>query len=333
MEAASRGARSRLGVDDRDPAGLRPRRGQRLGRARRSRPGSARGATRSSSPPRAGLVAVGGGYGTLSEIALALRAGKPVVGIGTWDVAGVEPVADAAAAVERISAQSRRSAVASCCAERGGPLSPRPRLACGHARLRSLHAASLWGLVGGRRRSSSAGARCCATRAVGGAASAGRGAPAGRPAPDRRRAAAGAARGRRHRRGAPARRLPAARPARACRRRVRRAGGATREADAAAVNLAAKVADGQQILVPGARAGRGAAPARPAGRGGPPGRSASTPRRPSSSTSSTASGRRRREDHRLADRQRRVLERRRPRRRSPASARRSSRRCARRSAP
>lgn len=30
------------------------------------------------------LVAIGGGWGTLSEIALALRAGLPVVGIGSW---------------------------------------------------------------------------------------------------------------------------------------------------------------------------------------------------------------------------------------------------------
>lgn len=50
------------------------------------------------------LVAVGGGYGTLSEVALALKAGKRVVGIGTWAVAGVEAVADAAAAVERVFA-------------------------------------------------------------------------------------------------------------------------------------------------------------------------------------------------------------------------------------
>jgi uncharacterized protein (TIGR00725 family) len=35
------------------------------------------------------LVAVGGGYGTLSEIALALKAGKPVVGLGTWEIDGV----------------------------------------------------------------------------------------------------------------------------------------------------------------------------------------------------------------------------------------------------
>jgi uncharacterized protein (TIGR00725 family) len=33
------------------------------------------------------LVAVGGGYGTLSEVALALKAGTPVVGLGTWELA------------------------------------------------------------------------------------------------------------------------------------------------------------------------------------------------------------------------------------------------------
>jgi uncharacterized protein (TIGR00725 family) len=32
------------------------------------------------------LVAVGGGYGTLSEIALALRTGTPVVGLATWSL-------------------------------------------------------------------------------------------------------------------------------------------------------------------------------------------------------------------------------------------------------
>ena len=42
------------------------------------------------------VVAVGGGYGTLSEIALALKSRRPVVGLGTWDVAGVEPAATAA---------------------------------------------------------------------------------------------------------------------------------------------------------------------------------------------------------------------------------------------
>jgi hypothetical protein len=33
------------------------------------------------------LIAISGGFGTLSEIALALKAGKPVVGLGTWAVA------------------------------------------------------------------------------------------------------------------------------------------------------------------------------------------------------------------------------------------------------
>jgi uncharacterized protein (TIGR00725 family) len=45
------------------------------------------------------LIAVGGGYGTLSEIALALKAGKPVVGLGSWEIEGVQAVADAEAAV------------------------------------------------------------------------------------------------------------------------------------------------------------------------------------------------------------------------------------------
>jgi uncharacterized protein (TIGR00725 family) len=34
------------------------------------------------------LIAVGGGYGTLSEIALALKSGTPVVGISSWELAG-----------------------------------------------------------------------------------------------------------------------------------------------------------------------------------------------------------------------------------------------------
>jgi uncharacterized protein (TIGR00725 family) len=37
------------------------------------------------------VIAVSGGYGTLSEIALALKMGRPVVGLGTWDVCGPGP--------------------------------------------------------------------------------------------------------------------------------------------------------------------------------------------------------------------------------------------------
>jgi uncharacterized protein (TIGR00725 family) len=33
------------------------------------------------------VVAVGGAYGTLSEIALALKGGRPVVGLRTWELA------------------------------------------------------------------------------------------------------------------------------------------------------------------------------------------------------------------------------------------------------
>lgn len=32
------------------------------------------------------MIAVGGGYGTLSEIGFALRLGKPVTGLHTWDI-------------------------------------------------------------------------------------------------------------------------------------------------------------------------------------------------------------------------------------------------------
>jgi uncharacterized protein (TIGR00725 family) len=39
------------------------------------------------------LVAVGGEYGTLSEIALALKAAKTVVGLATWDIPGVVAMA------------------------------------------------------------------------------------------------------------------------------------------------------------------------------------------------------------------------------------------------
>jgi uncharacterized protein (TIGR00725 family) len=45
------------------------------------------------------VIAIGGGYGTLSEIALALKAGKRVVGLGTWDIDGVTVVDDPRAAV------------------------------------------------------------------------------------------------------------------------------------------------------------------------------------------------------------------------------------------
>ncbi|MBW3609592.1 MAG: TIGR00725 family protein [Actinobacteria bacterium] len=48
------------------------------------------------------LVAVGGEYGTLSEIALALKAGKPVAGLGTWQIDGVRAAADPREAVAHV---------------------------------------------------------------------------------------------------------------------------------------------------------------------------------------------------------------------------------------
>ncbi len=46
-----------------------------------------------------GVIAIGGEYGTLSEIAFALKAGKRVAGLHTWAIPGVQQVADPAAAV------------------------------------------------------------------------------------------------------------------------------------------------------------------------------------------------------------------------------------------
>lgn len=47
------------------------------------------------------LIAVSGKYGTLSEIGFALQSGKPVYGLGTWDIEGVIVCASAEEAVEK----------------------------------------------------------------------------------------------------------------------------------------------------------------------------------------------------------------------------------------
>jgi uncharacterized protein (TIGR00725 family) len=99
MEAACRGARSRGGFT----VGLLP------GTDREDANGwvvlalpTGLGEARNALVVRAAdaLIAVGGAYGTLSEIALALKAGKPVFGLSSWDIAGVEPGADPEQAVE-----------------------------------------------------------------------------------------------------------------------------------------------------------------------------------------------------------------------------------------
>lgn len=45
------------------------------------------------------LIAIGGEYGTLSEIALALKTGKKVIGIKTWKIPGIIEASDAKDAV------------------------------------------------------------------------------------------------------------------------------------------------------------------------------------------------------------------------------------------
>jgi hypothetical protein len=55
------------------------------------------------------LVAVGGAWGTLAEIAFARRADKPVFGVGSWDLGdgGVVAVGSGAEAAERAVAAIR----------------------------------------------------------------------------------------------------------------------------------------------------------------------------------------------------------------------------------
>jgi uncharacterized protein (TIGR00725 family) len=114
MEAACRGARSHGGLtvgllpgDDREdangwvvlaiPTGLGEARNALIVRAADA------------------VVAIGGGWGTLSEIALALRREVPVLGVGTWElgrdgqaVAGVRAVDDAQTAVAEALRLARR---------------------------------------------------------------------------------------------------------------------------------------------------------------------------------------------------------------------------------
>lgn len=47
------------------------------------------------------LIAVSGQYGTLSEIGFALQLGKPVYGLGTWDIDGIEDCASPREAVNK----------------------------------------------------------------------------------------------------------------------------------------------------------------------------------------------------------------------------------------
>lgn len=106
MEAASRGARSRLG----QTLGILPGRDRAdangwVGVAVTTGVGEQRNALIVASCDA--LVAIGSGYGTLSEVAMALKAGRPVVSLWSWEVEGVLEVGSAADAVERALALAR----------------------------------------------------------------------------------------------------------------------------------------------------------------------------------------------------------------------------------
>jgi predicted Rossmann-fold nucleotide-binding protein len=47
------------------------------------------------------VIAIGQGWGTLSEIAIARRLGRAVVALDSWDVKGLESVGSPAEAVRR----------------------------------------------------------------------------------------------------------------------------------------------------------------------------------------------------------------------------------------
>jgi uncharacterized protein (TIGR00725 family) len=101
MEAACRGAKSRRGTT----LGLLP------GLARADANGwvdialpTGLGELRNGLVVRAAdvVLAVGGGHGTLSEIALALKLERPVIGLGSWAVDGVEEAAGPDDAIQRV---------------------------------------------------------------------------------------------------------------------------------------------------------------------------------------------------------------------------------------
>jgi len=101
MEAACRGARSKRGTT----LGILP------GRERDAANGwveiavaTGMGELRNGVLVRASdlVVAVGGGHGTLSEIAFALKLRRPVIGLGTWDVHGIEQAGSPHDALERV---------------------------------------------------------------------------------------------------------------------------------------------------------------------------------------------------------------------------------------
>ena len=100
MEAVSRGAHEAGGtvvgiLPGADRAGANPH----LSLALATGLGQARNAVIVTAADS--VIAIGGGWGTLSEIGLARRLGRRVFGLGTWTVEGLETAASPQDAVER----------------------------------------------------------------------------------------------------------------------------------------------------------------------------------------------------------------------------------------
>lgn len=99
MEAASRGAREAGGtVVGILPGTDRSGANQHLSLALATGLGQARNAVIVTAADS--VIAIGGGWGTLSEIGLARRLGRRVLALGSWVVEGLETAASPAEAVE-----------------------------------------------------------------------------------------------------------------------------------------------------------------------------------------------------------------------------------------
>jgi uncharacterized protein (TIGR00725 family) len=108
MDAAARGAREGGGLSvgllpDEDRAGA----GRHLTVSLPTGLGETRNALVARSADA--LIAVGGEFGTLSEIAFALKLGRPVVGLRTWELAKEGELSDAIVRVETPKEAVRRA--------------------------------------------------------------------------------------------------------------------------------------------------------------------------------------------------------------------------------
>jgi uncharacterized protein (TIGR00725 family) len=101
MEAASKGARSEGGVT----VGILPQNHKNEANPYIDIPvatGLGEGRNVIIARSADAIIAVGGEYGTLSEIAFGLKMGKPVIGIKTWDIKGIIKAENAEDAVNKV---------------------------------------------------------------------------------------------------------------------------------------------------------------------------------------------------------------------------------------